>query len=78
MKSDRPLPLMDSVAMGDRHLYRTILRLVSIAPIPPNQIMLAQLLDIPDWKIKNVVDFWRSHGMIRVEKGMLYATQHLN
>lgn len=78
MKNDRPLCLMDSVAMGDRHLYRKVLELVSIAPIPPNRIMLAQLLDIPDWKIKNVVDFWRSNGMIQVKKGMLYATQHLN
>lgn len=78
MKSDRPFPLMNSVTMGDRHLYRKVLELVSIAPIPPNRIMLAQLLDIPDWKIKNIVDFWRSHGMIYIDRGMLYATQHLN
>jgi hypothetical protein len=69
---------MDSVAMGDRHLYRKVLELVSIAPIPPNQIILAQLLNTPDWKIKNAVEFWQVHGMIRVERGMLYATNNLN
>jgi hypothetical protein len=69
---------MDSVAIGDKHLYRKVLGFVLIAPIPPNQVTLARLLNTPEWKIKNAVEFWRSHGMIQVNKGMLYATTNLN
>ncbi|MGL5878749.1 MAG: hypothetical protein ACRC2V_13365 [Xenococcaceae cyanobacterium] len=78
MKSDIPLRLMDSVAKGDRHIYRKVLELVSIAPIPPNPIMLAQLLNTSTWKVKNAVEFWRSHGMIQINEEMLYATHNLN
>jgi hypothetical protein len=78
MKNNFHLRLIDSVAMGDRHLYRKVLELVLIAAVPPNQIILARLLNIPDWKIKNAVEFWRFHGMIQIDKGMLYATNNLN
>lgn len=78
MKSETPLQLMSSVARGDRQLYRKVLELVSIAPIPPNPIMLSQLLNAPDWKIKKAIEFWRSHGMIKIDKGMLYAIADLN
>jgi hypothetical protein len=69
---------MDSVAIGDQHIYKKVLEIVLIAPIPPNQAILARLLNIPDCKIQNAVEFWRLHGMIRVEQGMFYAIQHLN
>ena len=78
MKNNLPLQLMDSVARGDRHIYRTVLKLVSIAPIPPNQIMLSQLLHTPTWKVRDAVEFWQLHGMIQSKQGMLYATQNLN
>ena len=78
MKIDTSLRLMDSVTKSDRHLYRRVLELVSIAPTPPNPVILSQLLITPSWKVKNAVEFWRSHGMIKVEKGMLYATRDLN
>lgn len=77
MRNDRPWR-MDLVAKGDRHFYRKVLELVSIAPIPPNPIMLAQLLNTPTWRVKNAVEFWRSHGIIQVKEGMLYATHNLN
>ena len=78
MKSDIPLRLMDSVTKGDQHFYRKVLELVLIASIPPDPIMLSQLLNTPSWRVKNAVEFWRSHGMIKVKKGMLYATRDLN
>ena len=70
--------LMESVPKGDRHLYRKILELVSIAPIPPNLMMLSQILKTPHWKVKGAIKFWRSHGMIKIEKGMLYSIGDLN
>lgn len=70
--------LMESVPKGDQHLYRKVLELVSIAPIPPNPVMLSQLLNAPHWKVKGAVKFWQSHGMIKTEKGLLYAVNELN